>query len=150
MKDLCFQFRHKAHGLLIFAQYSQFTIRLCLFCAICFDLPPSVPIWCFFPEKWSWRSAIVAKATNYCSCKSVLPGGVNVCSYQAAALPPALPLAQVNCTAMGWSQLWWRQLWLLQKDKWETPCCSLGFVRGLSQWEQLLVVHEWLETAFGG
>lgn len=29
---------------------------------------------------------------------SVLPGGVNVCSYQAAALPPALPLEHVNCT----------------------------------------------------
>lgn len=129
MEELCFQFRHKAHGLLIFAQYSRSTIRLCLFRAICFDLPLSVPIWCFFPEKWSWQSVIVAKAINYCSCKSVLPGGVSVGSYQAAALPPPLPPAQVSCTAMGWSQLRWRQLWLLQNDKWETASCSWGFMR---------------------
>lgn len=87
---------------------------------------------------------IVAKAINYCSCKSVLPGGVSVCSYQAAALPPPLPLAQVTCTAMGWSQLWCRQLWLLQNDKWETACCSSGFMRNfVSENSYWLCVSGW-------
>lgn len=28
------------------------------------------------------------------------------------------------------------------KDRWETPCCSSGFVGALGRWEQLLVVCE--------
>lgn len=105
MKELYFQFRHEARGVLIFAQYSQFTVRLWLLCAICFDLLPSAPIWCFFSEKWSWRCVIVAKAINYWSCKSVLPGKDRVCSYQAAALLPLLSILQVNCTMGYWRRL---------------------------------------------
>lgn len=86
---------------------------------------------------------IVAKAINYCSCKNVLPGGVSVCSFQAAALPPPPPLAQVNCTAG------WRQLWLLQEGK-RGLAAVVGLCEGTLSGEQLLEVCAWLGAAGSG
>lgn len=122
MKELYFQFRHDVNMVLIFAQYSQFTVRLWLLCAAYFDLLPSAPIWCFFPEKWSWRGVIVAKTINYWSCKSVLSGKDRVCSYQPAALLPLLYVLQVNAQrAIGtdWTWQWQRQLWRICRCMWE-------------------------------
>lgn len=102
MKELCCQFRHEAHKLLIFAQYSQFTIRLRLLCAICFDLLPSAPIWwVFFLKNESggvWllqKQSITGALKTFCLLETV-------CSHQPAAFLPLLNIAQVNCTTGCW------------------------------------------------